>query len=314
METYNKYAAYLKERYGGKVYKIPVHLPVTCPNRDGTCGIGGCSFCGEAGAGYEMRDAYEAVKVQLDANMQYIGQKYKAQFFIAYFQNFSNTYMPLKLFKEVLEEIQHEDIIGIAISTRPDCIHTQYLDVLKEWSLKTKKEVCIELGLQTVNYHSLKKVNRGHSLAEYLDAFFKIKSYHFEICTHLILNLPWDNMDDVIENAKCMTALKSDYVKLHALYLVKGTPMAEDYLSGKINLITREDYQQRVIHFLRYLSKDIIVQRIIGRAPKSYTLFSNWDTSWWKIHDEIVEEMIQKEYSQGDLCDYIEGKAVRKFL
>ena len=314
METYNKYAAYLKNRYGDKVYKLPVHLPVTCPNRDGTCGEGGCSFCGEAGAGYEMRDAHEDVKIQLDVNKAYIGQKYKARYFIAYFQNFSNTYMPLSVFKEVLEDICHTDVVGVALSTRPDCIHSAYLEVLKEWSLKTKKDVCIELGLQTVNYHSLKKVNRGHGLAEYLDAILQIKKYNFEVCTHLILNLPWDTLDDVIENAKCMSVLKSDYVKLHALYVVKDTPLAADYLSDKIKLITLEDYQQRVITFLRYLSGDIVVQRIIGRAPESHTLFSNWNTSWWKIHDDIVNEMVQKKYRQGDLCDYIEGKAVRKFI
>ncbi len=314
METYNKYAPYLKNRYGDKVYKIPVHLPVTCPNRDGTCGVGGCSFCGEAGAGYEMRDAHEAVKIQLDVNKAYIGQKYKAKYFIAYFQNFSNTYMPLNVFKEVLEDICDADVVGVALSTRPDCIHSAYLEVLKEWSLRTKKDVCIELGLQTVNYHSLKKVNRGHGLAEYLDAILQIKKYSFEVCTHLILNLPWDTLDDVIENAKCMSVLKSDYVKLHALYVVKDTPLAADYLSDKIKLITLEDYQQRVITFLRYLSEDIVVQRIIGRAPESHTLFSNWNTSWWKIHDDIVNEMVQKKYRQGDLCDYIEGKAVRKFI
>ena len=314
METYNKYAAYLKNRYGDKVYKIPVHLPVTCPNRDGTCGEGGCSFCGEAGAGYEMRDAHEDVKMQLDVNKAYMGQKYKARYFIAYFQNFSNTYMPLSAFKEVLEDICDTDVVGVALSTRPDCIHSAYLEVLKEWSLKTKKDVCIELGLQTVNYHSLKKVNRGHGLAEYLDAILQIKKYSFEVCTHLILNLPWDTLEDVIENAKCMSVLKSNYVKLHALYVVKDTPLAADYLSDKIKLITLEDYQQRVITFLRYLSEDIVVQRIIGRAPESHTLFSNWNTSWWKIHDDIVNEMIQKKYRQGDLCDYIEGKAVRKFI
>lgn len=314
METYHKYAAYLKKRYGDKVYKLPVHLPVTCPNRDGTCGIGGCSFCGEGGAGYELRAADESVKIQLEKNKAYIGKKYKARYFIAYFQNFSNTYMPAEAFRRVLEEVQDPEIVGIAVSTRPDCIHKSYLEILKEWSLKTKKDVCMELGLQTVNYHTLKEVNRGHSLAEYLDALLEIKQYAFEICTHLILNLPWDTREDIIETAKCMSALKNNYVKLHGLYIVKDTAMAEAYLKGKIKLITLEEYKERVILFLRYLSKDVVVQRIIGRAPESYTLFSNWDTSWWKIHDDIVSEMIQKGYRQGDLCDYMGGKALRKFI
>lgn len=314
METYNKYSDYLKKRYGDKVYKIPVHLPVTCPNRDGTCGNGGCTFCGEAGAGYELRPSAESVKTQLDMNKEYIGKKYKAHYFIAYFQNFSNTYMEVQTFKHILEGVQHTDIVGVALSTRPDCIHSHYLDILKEWSLKHKKDVCIELGLQTVNYHSLHKVNRGHGLAEYLDAVLQIKKYDFEICTHLILNLPWDTMEDVIETSKCISAMKSNYVKLHALYIVKDTPLAKDYQNGSIELITLEQYKQRVITFLRYLSKDIMVQRIIGRAPKEYTVFSNWNSSWWKIHDEIVKEMQEKDYRQGDLCDYLNGKAVRRFI
>jgi len=314
LEPYNKYSDYLKKRYGDKVYKIPVNLPITCPNRDGTCGEGGCTFCGEVGAGYEMRPSSESVKAQLDTNMAYIGKKYKAHYFIAYFQNFSNTYMPLQTFRHILEGVQHTDIVGVALSTRPDCIHSDYLEMLKEWSLKYKKDVCIELGLQTVNYHSLKKVNRGHGLAEYLDAVLQIKKYDFEICTHLILNLPWDTMDDVIETSKCISAMKSDHVKLHALNILKDTPLARDYQSGAIELITLEEYKQRVITFLRYLSKDMVVQRIIGRAPKEFTLFSNWNTSWWKIHDEIVSEMLQKDLRQGDLCDYLNGKAVRKFI
>jgi radical SAM protein (TIGR01212 family) len=314
LEVYNKYSVYLKKRYNDKVYKIPVNLPVTCPNRDGTCGHGGCTFCGETGAGYEMRGAYEEVRDQLELNRAYIGKKYKANYFIAYFQNFSNTYMPIEDFKAALEQVQSIDIVGIALSTRPDCINTHYLEALKEWSLKYKKDVCIELGLQTVNYHALLKVNRGHGLAEYLDAFLQIKKHDFEVCTHLILNLPWDSMEDVIETAKCMSALKSDYVKLHALYLVKGTKLAEDYQNKKIELITQEEYRQRVITFLRYLSQDIVVQRLIGRAPEEYTLFANWHTSWWKIHDDIVNEMTERQYVQGDLCHYLNGRAVKKFL
>lgn len=314
LEIYNRYANYLKNKYGDKVYKLPIHLPVTCPNRDGTCGTGGCSFCGEIGAGYEMRGSFESIQEQIEQNKAYIGHKYKAKYFIAYLQNYSNTYMPIKTFSEVLEQIKDLDIVAIAISTRPDCIHSAYLDLLKEWSIKYKKDVCIELGLQTVNFHTLKAINRGHTLAEYLEAFLQIKTYGFEICTHLILNLPWDTMDDVIENAKCMSVLKSNYVKLHALYIVKDTPFAQAYRNAEIELITLESYQERVITFLRYLSPDICIQRIIGRAPEEYTLFSNWNTSWWKIHDDIVTKMKEKNYRQGDLCDYLGGKAVKKFI
>jgi len=246
--------------------------------------------------------------------MNYIRDRYKAKYFIAYFQNYSNTYMPLQDFYTILEQIKDQEIVGVAFSTRPDCIHSDYLEILKNWSIQYKKDVCIELGLQTVNYHSLKKINRGHSLAEYLDAMLTIQKYGFEVCTHVILNLPWDDMDDVIETAKCLSVLKTHYVKLHALYILKDTQLAKEYLNDAFQIIPLEDYKQRVITFLRYLSEEVIVQRIIGRAPKEHTLFSNWDTSWWKIHDDIVLEMSEANYRQGDLCDYRNGKSVKKFI
>lgn len=313
MEVYNRYADYLKNKYGEKVYKIPIHLPVTCPNRDGNCGSGGCTFCSDDGAGYEMLEAKVAIKEQLEKNIAYIGKRYKAKYFIAYLQNYSNTYMEIHKFKDVLDQIAHPDLVGISISTRPDCIADSYLQCVKDWADERKMDVCIELGLQTVNYHTLDQINRGHSLSEYIDAALRVKSFGFQLCTHLILNLPWDTERDVIENAKMMSVLKSDYVKLHALYIVKNTKMGEDYIKGHIEMISVDAYKARVITFLRYLDPEIVIQRIIGRAPESYTLFANWNMSWWKIHDDIIEEMVNNHYQQGDLCDYMNGPALRKW-
>lgn len=303
----------MKERYNEKVYKIPIHLPVSCPNRDKSCGDGGCTFCGEEGAGFEMLDISLSISEQLEKNMDYIGKRYKAKCFIAYLQNYSNTYMPLEQLKNILEQLGHESLVGVSISTRPDCISDAYLSMIKAWKDCTGKDVCIELGLQTPNYHTLEKVNRGHSLAEYIDAVLRIKKYGFEICTHLILNLPWDTVLDTIESAKLMSVLGINYVKLHALYIVKNTIMGEQYLRGDFEMISEEAYQDRVITFLRYLSPEIVVQRIIGRAPEEYTLFANWETSWWKIHDEIVSKMLEKGHTQGDLCHYMNGRALAKF-
>ncbi len=314
MEVYNKYSTYLKDKYGDKVYKIPINIPVTCPNRDGTVACGGCIYCGDVGAGYEMRSNEETIEEQLRNNIEKIGKKYKAKYYIPYLQNYSNTYMPVDKFESILEQLVMPECVGISVSTRPDCINTKYLEVLDNWSKKYNKDVCIELGLQTVNYHTLEVINRGHSLAEYLDAIMQIKQYkHFTVCTHIIADLPWDTIEDVIETAKCMSALKIDYVKLHALYVVKNTKLAKMYEEDNINMVSLEDYKERVISFLRYLSPDIIVQRIIGRAPEEHTLYANWNTSWWKIHDDIVDSMVCNNYTQGDLCNYLNGKAVRKF-
>lgn len=311
---YNVYSDYLKNRYGEKVYKLPVGLPVTCPNRDGVCGITGCTFCGEIGAGYENLPADMTVNEQLLTNKAHITPKYKAEKFIAYFQNFSNTYLPIEKLKGYIEESCHKDVVGIAIATRPDCVNDQYLEMLSEIKKNNNIDICIELGLQSVNYHSLIKVNRGHTLAEFLDATHRIKKYGLEVCAHLILNLPWDDMTDVIENAKVLSAIQVDQVKLHALYIVKGTQMAREYEAGQLELISREEYIERVITFLEYLNKDIVVQRLIGRAPESNTLFSNWKTGWWKIRDTITKTMEERNTYQGRLCNYLNGPAVQKYL
>lgn len=311
---YRRYSDYLKEKYGEKVYKLPINLPVTCPNRDGVAGCGGCTFCGDEGAGFENLSNLIPVSEQIHQNKAYISKKYKAKKFIAYFQNFSNTYMPLDVFKEVMEQAAKEDIVQLAISTRPDCIREEYLQFLSELKNKYNIDIAIELGLQTVNSHSLIKINRGHTLAEFIDAVLRIKKYGFEICAHLILNLPWDTRMDVIESAKIISALSINQVKLHSLYIVENTVMGEQYKNKEFDMISVEEYKRRVIDFLEYLSPDIVVQRLIGRAPEENTLFVNWNMSWWKIRDEIEEEMRANNYYQGRLCNYLNGKAVRHFF
>ncbi|RKD31559.1 TIGR01212 family radical SAM protein [Thermohalobacter berrensis] len=312
-KLYRVYSKYLKEKYGEKVYKLPINLPVTCPNRDGCVGYGGCIFCGEKGAGFENLSNVLSVREQLIKNKDYISKRYKAMKFIAYFQNFTNTYLPLERFKGYIKEAIMDDIVEIDISTRPDCISEKYLKFLDSVKKEYDKNITVELGLQTVNYHTLKKINRGHSLAEFIDSVQRIKKYGFNICVHLILNLPWDDMDDVIENAKIISALGIEQVKLHSLYIVEDTIIGKMYKEGRIKLGSKDEYIKRVITFLEYLHPDIVVQRLIGRAPKEDTLFVNWDTSWWKIKDEIIKTMKQNNSYQGKRCNYLNGKALIKF-
>lgn len=314
MQRYNTYSEYLKRRYGEKVYKLPIGLPVTCPNRDGACGTQGCTFCGEIGAGYENLPASMTVKDQINANRAHISPKYKAEKFIAYFQNFSNTYLPPDQLKHYVQQACQPDIVSIALATRPDCVNDQYLEMLSGIGREQGKDISLELGLQTVNYHSLVQVNRGHTLAEFIDAVLRIKKYKIDVCAHLILNLPWDNRIDVIENAKILSALGVEQVKLHALYIVKGTVMAEMYQRGELQLISKEEYVQRVVTFLEYLHPQIVVQRLIGRAPQSNTLFTNWQTGWWKIRDDIEKMLEAQDSRQGKFCTYLNGSAVKKFL
>lgn len=295
--TYRKYSDFLREKFGEKVYKLPVKLDLTCPNRDGTCGVGGCIFCGEEGGSFENN--FGTVREQILKNKDHIKNKYKANKYIAYFQNFTNTYMPFEDFKRVIEESLIGDVVGVSISTRPDYLPKKHLDFLEE--LNKNYFVTVEIGLQTPNYHSLKKLNRGHGLSEFIDAALKLKKRNLNVCTHIIIGLPWDDDLDIIECAKILNVLGIDEVKIHALYILKDTALGKMYERGKIDPISLDDYKKKVILFLRNLKDDIIVERIIGRAPYENSLFCNWNTSWWKIRDDIIEVMHENGYTQGDL-------------
>lgn len=312
-ERYNVYSTYLKERYGEKVYKLPISIPDTCPNRDGTLGTRGCAFCGSIGAGYENLPADMTIQRQIEANIAHIQPKYKANKFIAYFQNFTNTYIRPDVFRQYLIEACRPDIVGIAVATRPDCVNTTYFDIMAEIKATYGVDILVEFGLQTVNYKTLQKINRGHTLAEYIDAMMMIQAYPFRNCTHVILDLPWDRMEDVVETAKIISALPTHEIKLHALYIIKNTVMADWYKAGEIQLISAEEYVDRVVTFLEYTRPDIVFQRLIGRAPKEATEFANWGMGWWKIRDMIDAELVRRDTRQGAKCTYLHGKAVRKF-
>lgn len=304
---YYKFSDYLKNKYGGKAYKLPVNLPVSCPNRDGRLSNKGCVFCGEEGAGFENLPNSFSVSRQLRLNSQYIGENYKSKKFIAYFQNYSNTYIALEKFKEYINEACIENVVAIYISTRPDCINDRYLEFLKQVKDTRNVDIVVELGLQTVNYHTLKFLNRGHLLAEFIDAVLRIKKFGLETCVHYIIDLPMDSIDDVIEGARIISALGVDQVKCHSLYILKNTILGDMYVKGDIQPVSMEDYIERLISFLEHLDSKIVIQRLIGRAPEERSLFCNWGTSWWKIKDLIEEKMETEGRYQGRKFDYLNG-------
>lgn len=311
---YKNYSDHLQKKYKERVYRIPVNLPITCPNRDGEVGFEGCTFCGDVGAGFESLSNQLSIETQLEKNIEYIGAKYNAKKFIAYFQNYTNTYMPFEDFKSAILSALRDDVVGISVSTRPDSLNDMHLEFLSMIKETYQKDISVELGLQSVNYKTLKKINRGHTLAEFIDAVNRIRKYGFEIVAHMILNIPYDDIDDVVEGAKIISALKIDAVKLHSLYIVKNTKMAEDYLNGELDFGGFEDYVQKTAVFLSYLDENIVIQRLIGRAPAEDTLFCNYGMSWWKIKDEIEKYMTVNELYQGKYCNYLNGKAVKKFF
>ena len=307
--VYNRFSEYLKNRYGARVYKLPVCIPVTCPNRDGRKGTGGCIFCGEEGAGFETLPETLGIIEQLEQNARYIGENYRAEKFIVYFQNFSNTYLPLDRFQMHVREACLPDIAAIYISTRPDCIHDRYLQFLQEIKAEKGIDVVIELGLQTVNYRTLAWLNRGHGLAEFVDAVLRIKSHGLGTCAHYIVDLPMDAVSDVVEGSRVLSALGVGQVKCHSLYILENTVLGDMFVQGEIMPVTMEEYMERTISFLEYLDPAITVQRLIGRAPREKTLFCSWNTSWRKIHDMIVARMQAEGRFQGRLFNYLNGSA-----
>ncbi|MDY5845115.1 MAG: TIGR01212 family radical SAM protein [Bariatricus sp.] len=308
---YYPYSEYLKAKYHEKVYKLPVNLPVSCPNRINGAG---CAFCAGAGTGFEAMSSDICVKKQLLSTKEHIENRYHAHKFIAYFQNYTNTFQTVESFRKCLEEAALvPDIVEISVSTRPDCLNSEYLDVMEEIRQRTGIEMNIELGLQTVNYHTLKTISRGHGLAEFLNAVLMIKRYPgFTICTHVILNLPGDTIEDACETARVLTAMEIDIVKLHSLYIAKNTLLCDWYENGRISLCSKEEYLERAASFLEMIPKTMAVERLFSRIPEKDAVFCNWGCSWWKLKEELSAKMTEEGRYQGRLCDYLNGAALRK--
>ncbi len=308
---YYSYSEYLKKKYGEKVYKLPVNLPVSCPNRKEGAG---CSFCAEEGTGFEAAGAMVPVREQLMASREKVEKRYHAKKFIAYFQNYTNTFLPLDTLRAYMQQAAEvESIVEVCLSTRPDCIRKDYLRAMADFRAETGLEVSLELGLQTVNYHTLRKVNRGHGLAEFLDAVLAIAPYKFPVCVHMILNLPGDTMEDAKESARILSALPVSMVKLHSLYIPKKSVLYQEYRNGRISICAKEEYLERLAEFIALLRPDIAVERLFARIPEKDSAFCNWGHSWWKLTGEWTALMKEKQYVQGVHCDYLNGAALNRW-
>ncbi len=314
-EIYHKYSDFLKEKHGAKTYKLPINLPLTCPNRDGYLDDQGCYYCGEEAAGFENSPG-EAIREQMLELKDHIAERYNAKKFIAYFQNFTTTYQPLTpLQKNIEKALTVEEVVEVALSTRPDCVNDKYLRGIKKTINSSNNDIdlTLELGLQSVNYHTLKQANRRHTLAHFIDAVKTAKRWGFEVGAHLILNLPGDNNVDVKENARILSALEIDTVKLHALYLREGTEFARRFQQGELEIISQKEYIDRVITFLELLDPRIAVQRLLGRAPEAGSVFVNWGEDNRQIHQQIIRKMKELDTCQGRKFDYLQGRCLQKF-
>jgi radical SAM protein (TIGR01212 family) len=310
---YRPYSQWLKARYGEKVYKLPLNIPVTCPNRDGTLARGGCIYCGEKGGGEENLPDTMPISQQIAETREKISRRYHARLFIPFFQSFSNTYLPLERLKEAVETAAAgEEMVGVAIATRPDCIFDEQLDYLADFARRTGKDVSVELGLQTANDKTLVLLNRGHSLGDYIRAAIAVKSRGLQLCTHVILDLPWDEAADVVTTAQVLSAVGSDFVKCHALYVPEGTRLHSMLQQGEITLLGEEAYLERCMLFLEHLSQELVLQRVIGRSPEKGCVTANWNQSWWKVRDLLIERMAAQGRFQGRLYNCGRQRVRRK--
>lgn len=302
-KPYRSYSDYLIKKYGVKVYKLPINLNITCPNRDGRLGLGGCIFCGESGGSFENLSNSLSIRDQLLKNREYIKKKYKAEKFVAYFQNFTNTYLDDDIFEDYIRQCNLDDIVEISISTRPDSISDSKIEFLEAFQKESGINITMELGLQTANYQILDILNRKHGLADFIDVVNRLRAKSIRTCVHIIIGLPWENDLDIIETAKILNVLGVDEVKLHSLYIVKNTKLARMYENGEFEVVDYEIFKERLILFIRYLNDDIIIQRLLGRVPQEDSVFCNWGMSWRKIHDEVVAQMNKYGFKQGDLLN-----------
>lgn len=271
---YKSFNQYCQERYGCKVYKLSIDAGFTCPNRDGILDTRGCIFCGgDGGSAFAGKGA--SVTQQLDDAKRRVANKAGSGKYIAYFQAFTNTYAPVARLRRLYEEaITPEDVVGLAIGTRPDCLGEDVVALLEE--LNRKKPVSVELGLQTVHAKSIDYIRRGYDNSRYFDSVGRLKAAGIEVVTHIILGLPGEDMAMAVETTRQAVAAGTDGVKFHLLHVLRGTDLEEDYSSGTFRALELEEYGQWLKACIDILPENIVVHRITGDGAKKDLIAPLW--------------------------------------
>jgi uncharacterized protein len=263
-KRYNDFNTYLRSVYGCRVQKITVDAGFTCPNRDGTLSTEGCVYCNPKGSGTGAHKKGLSVTRQLLAGKKALYKRYKAKKFMAYFQAFTNTYAPLDILRNVYgEALSVDDIIGLSIGTRPDCVDNDILNLLEGY-VRGGKTVWIEYGLQSACDSTLSLINRGHDVTSFSDAVTATKNRGINICAHVILGLPGEQRHHMLETADLLANMGVDGVKIHLLYVVKGTKLEEMYREKQFQCLEQEEYAALVCDVLEHLPKEMVIQRLTG--------------------------------------------------
>lgn len=298
---YHAYNFYLQRRFGGRVQKVSLDAGFTCPNVDGTVATGGCVFCDNRSFSPSRRVPRTAIAGQLDEGIRRLRWRYEVDRFLAYFQPATNTYAPVERLRPLYTEaIAHPQVVGLVIGTRPDCVPADVLDLLEELAGRTY--LSVEYGLQTIHDRSLDWMNRGHHHDAFLDAIERSRGRGFEICAHVILGLPGESHDDMLATARELARLRVDAVKLHNLYAVKNTPLADWVTAGEVQLMERDGYVRAVVEFLELLPAECIVERVSGEAPPQYLVGPAWCLDKPGLRAALDAEFRRRDTWQGRLA------------
>lgn len=262
-----------REKFGCKVYKLSLDGGFSCPNRDGTVGAGGCIFC--TGSGEFAEGGQEPVSVQLERAKARVSAKNKSGKYIAYFQAFTNTYAPVEKLRSLyFDAIAPDDIVGLAIGTRPDCLGDDVIALLAE--VNAVKPVSVELGLQTIHEETARYIRRGYEADVYFDAVGRLKGAGIEVVTHIILGLPGETVDMMLETTRATVEAGTDGIKFHLLHVLRGTDLEQEYLAGKFQCLTMEEYGEILKQCVAVLSEHVVVHRITGDGAKKDLIAPLW--------------------------------------
>ncbi|MGE4343365.1 MAG: TIGR01212 family radical SAM protein [Geoalkalibacter sp.] len=300
-KRYNLFSSHLKALFGGRVHKISVDAGLSCPHRGVTRLRPGCLFCDPDGSGAVGIARGAQVAEQIERGKEVMRRKYKAQRFMAYFQPFSNTAAPVDDLRRLYDEaLGVEDVVGLAVGTRPDCCPPEVFELLAEYHRRTY--FWLELGLQSIHDRTLDFLRRGHDYACFREAFARARDQGLNVCVHVILGLPGESRDDMLATADEMARLQVDGIKIHLLHVLDGTPLGEMYRRGEIAVLSQDDYVQLVTDFIARLHPRTLVQRLTGDGPRDRLLAPLWSLKKWEVINAIDDALKQRDMRQGSDC------------
>ena len=292
---------HLRARFGCKVYRVSLNAGFSCPNRDGTIGEGGCIYCRTDAFTPGQNRPGKPIREQMLAGMSRVGRRYGARKFLAYFQAFTNTYAPLPVLRAAYDEsLVSEDVVGLCIGTRPDCVPDPLLNLLADYARRL--ELWLEFGLQSANDATLERINRGHDFACFADAVRRAGERGIRVCAHVILGLPGEDREAMMHTADALAEVGIDGVKIHHLHVVRGTPLEEMYARGEVSVFSVEEYVPLAVDFLERIPADAVIHRLMGECRRDLLIAPVWSTPKREIIRMIEEEFHRRGTRQGVRC------------